>query len=140
MTTEQNKATMRRFLEASIADDLSAYKDLLAPDFVGHVPGGPKNSEGFIQHTKFYNLAFTDRSITVDDIVAEGDKVIAQIIWSGTHTGDFQGLPPTGKRIEITAFIIERFQDGKSVEHKSFFDQLTMMRQLGLIPEPQPSR
>jgi predicted ester cyclase len=140
MTTEQNKDFMRRLLAASIAGDQADYKELLAPDFVAHLLGGPQNREGFLQHNNFFNVAFSNRRLTVEDLIAEEDKVMARIIWSGIHSGDFQGLPPTGEKIVISAFIVERLMDGKSVEHWSLFDQLAMMQQLGLIPPPQASK
>lgn len=134
MTTDQNKALMRRFLEASIADDQAAFKELLAPSFVAHIPGGPQNRETFLLHNNVFNVAFSDRQISVEDLIVEGDKVVARITWSGVHSGNFQGLPPTGKQVKIGAFIVERIKDGKSVEHRSLFDQRGMMQQLGLIP------
>jgi steroid delta-isomerase-like uncharacterized protein len=140
MITEQTKDFMRRFLEASVASDQAEYKELLAPDFVAHLLGGPQNREAFLQHNNFFNVAFSDRQLSVEDLIAEKDKVMARIIWSGIHSGNFQGLPPTGKKIVISAFIVERLKDGKSVEHWSLFDQLAMMQQLGLVPPPQTSR
>ena len=136
MTNEQNKALMRRFLESSIADDQTTFRELLAPDFVAHLAGGPQNREAFLQQNKVFVLAFSDRQFTVKDQVAEGDKVVARATWQGTHSGYFQGLPPTGKRIKISAFIIDRIKDGKIVEHWSLFDQMGMMQQLGLVPPP----
>ena len=138
MTNEQNKALMRRFLEASIADDQTAFRDLLAPDFVAHLSDGLQSREAFLQQTKVFALAFNDRQFTVEDQVAEGDKIVARATWQGTHSGDFQGMPPTGKRIMIGAFIIDRIKDGKIVEHWSLFDTMGMMQQLGLVPPPQP--
>jgi len=139
MTTEQSKDFMRRFLVASIANDSTAFIDLMAPDFVAHVPGGPKNREGFIQHMDLFKVAFNDMQISVLDVISDGEKSVARTTWRGTHNGDFMGSPPTGRRIEIEAFIVERLKDGKSVEHWSLFDQLTMMQQLGLVPPPQAS-
>ncbi len=140
MTSEQIKAFMRRFLEASVTSDQASYKELLAPDFVAHLLEGPQNRELFLQHNNVFNVAFSGRQISVEDLIAEGDKVMARIIWSGIHSGDFQGLPPTGKNIVISAFIVERIKDDKAVEHWSLFDQRSMMQQLGLIPPPQPIR
>ena len=139
MSTEGLKALVRRFLEASVADDQTAIMELLAPDFVAHIPGGPQYREGFLQHNDVFNQAFSGRRITVEDLVAEGDKVVARITWQGIHSGEFRGIPQTGRQIEIGAFIVERIQDGRSVEHWSLFDSMTMMQQLGLIPAPQPN-
>jgi steroid delta-isomerase-like uncharacterized protein len=140
MSTEENKALMRRFLEASVNPDEAAFKELMAPDFVAHIPSGPANREAFVQHNYSYVAAFSDRQFEAEDLVAEGDKVVARATWRGTHTGAFMGLPPTGKRIVISAVITERFRDGKSVEHWSLFDSLGMMQQLGLVPPPQPAK
>lgn len=140
MTAEQNKALMRRFLEATVASDQTALKELLAPDFVAHIPGGLQNRDGFLQHNNVFLVAFSDRDFEVQDLIAEGDRVTARTIWRGTHSGEFQGVPPTGKQIAISAFIVERIRDGKMVEHWGLFDQLSVMQQLGLVPPPQPVR
>lgn len=137
MTTEGNKARMRRFLDASLASDQSACKELLAPDFVAHLAAGPQNRDGFLQHNNLFVAAFSDRHYDVQDLIAEEDKVMARVTWRGMHSGSFQGLPPTDRRIVISAFIIERIRDGKMVEHWSLFDQMSMMQQLGLVPPPR---
>jgi steroid delta-isomerase-like uncharacterized protein len=140
MTTEQNKAVARRFLDASVAGDPANFKDLLSSDFVAHLATGPINREVFLQHNNVFIMAFSDRHFTVKDQVAEGDKVVTLATWRGTHSGSFQGLPPTGKQIAISAILIERIKDGQIEEHWSLFDQLSMMQQLGLVPPPQSSR
>ena len=134
MTPQSNTNLMLRYLEASTSEDTAAFKELLAPDFVAHVPGGPKNRDGFLEHNSYFNQAFSERRLVVEDLVAEGDKVVARVTWNGVHSGGFRGLPPTGKRISISAYIVERFEQGRSVEHWSLFDQMSMMQQLGLIP------
>jgi len=139
MTTEQSKSFMRRFVEASVASDPATYKELLAPDFVAHLLGGPQNREAFLQHNHVFNAAFSNRQMIVEDLIAEEDKVMARLTWKGVHSGDFQGLPPTGNQVVISAFIVERVRDGKTVEHWSLFDQRSMLQQLGLIPPP-PTR
>lgn len=140
MTIESNKTLMQRFLDSSLDSNPAGLLDLLAPNFVAHIPPGPVNSEGFVKHNSVFNNAFSDRQIIVEDLVAEGDKVIARIVWQGIQTGEFMGLPPSGKRIEVSATLTERIQDGKLVEHWSLFDRMGMMQQLGLIPGAQPAR
>lgn len=140
MSTEENKALMRRFLDASVGTDEAAFTALMAPDFVAHIPNGPANREAFVKHNYGYIAAFSDRQFEAEDLVAEGDKVVARATWRATHTGSFMGVPPTGKPIAVSAIITERFRDGKSVEHWSLFDTLGMMQQLGLIPPPQSGR
>ena len=136
MSTEQNKAFMHRFLAASADSDEADFMELMSPEFVAHIPAGSVSREEFLQHNNLYNVAFSDRQYTVEDLTVDGDKVVARTIWRGTHTGDFQGLPPTGKQVVISAFIMECIQDGKSVEHWSLFDRMSMMQQLGLVPPP----
>jgi steroid delta-isomerase-like uncharacterized protein len=136
MTTEQMKEFMRRFLNASVGKDANAFMELMAPDFVAHVGDGPKNRAGFVQHMSVFNTSFSDMQVIVLDLITDGEKIVARTTWRGTQTGAFMGLPVTGKQIEIEAYIVERLKDGKSVEHWSLFDQLTMMQQLGLVPQP----
>jgi len=138
MTLEQNKAFMHRYLESSTREDTEGYRNLMAEDFIAHIAGGPVNRDVFIQHNNTFNLAFSDRQFVIEDLTAEGDMVTARVTWHGTHTGPFLGMPPTGSRVVISAFIMERVRDGKAVEHWSLFDQLSMMQQLGFIPPPKP--
>lgn len=134
MTIEQNKAIVGRFLEATVASDQDRLNELLAPDFVAHQPEGPQNRQAFLQHLSTFRMAFSDSRFTVEEQVAEGDKVVTRATWQAVHSGEFQGLRPTGKQIAVSAFFIGRIQDGKIVESRSLFDQLSMIQQLGLIP------
>lgn len=140
MTLEQNKILMRHFVVASGDKDQTNVKTLLAPDFVLHQADGPHNQEEFLQHLIYFLTAFSDTHFTVEEQVAERDQVVTRGTWSGTHSGDFQGLPPTGKKIAINAVLFDRIEDGKIVEHRSQFDMLGMMQQLGLVPPPQRVR
>lgn len=139
MTIEQNKAIARRILEAVDANDQDRLKELLAPDFVAHQPEGPQNRQAFLQHLSSLRVAFSDSRFTVEEQVAEGDKVATRATWQAVHSGEYQGLSPTGKQIAVSAFFIGRIQDGKIVESRSLFDQLSMMQRLGLIPAPEPA-
>jgi steroid delta-isomerase-like uncharacterized protein len=136
MTIEQNKAIVRRFLEATVASDQDRLKELLAPDFVAHQPEGLQNRQAFLQHLSSFRVAFSDSRFTIEEQIAEGDKVVTRATWQAIHSGEFQSLPPTGKQIEVSAILIGRIQDGKIVDSRSLFDQLSMMQQLGLIPPP----
>jgi len=135
MTTEQNKAIARRFFEASDVE-------LLSPDLVVHYPGAPAplNREELMQELSIFNTAFSDRHMMVEDQIAEGDKVTTRITWRGIHSGNFQGLPPTGKQIVMDATIVQRIKEGKIVEHWPLFNLMGMMQQLGLIPPPQANQ
>jgi steroid delta-isomerase-like uncharacterized protein len=140
MSPEQNKAIMRRFAIASVVNDRASLEALLAPDFVSYQANGTANREEYLQHLSYYLTAFSDVSFTVDEQIAEGDQVVTRGTYSGTHSGDFQGLPPTGKQFAINAVLFDRIVDGEVVEHRSQFDMLSMMQQLGVVPPPQPSR
>jgi steroid delta-isomerase-like uncharacterized protein len=130
MQSNDNKAVMRSFLEASVADDDDRLKALLADDFIAHLAAGPQGPDEFVKHNKSIGGAFSDKAFIVRDQIADGDRVAARAVWEGTHSGEMRGMPPTGKRIRISAFIIDRIQDGKIVEHWSLFDQMSMMQQL----------
>ena len=80
--------------------------------------------------------AFPDLQMNVEDMIAEGDKVVARVRMSGTHQGEFMGIDPTGNRVEISGIDILRVADGKIVEHWGNFDDLGMMQQLGVIEQP----
>lgn len=142
MDNEQNKAIMRRFVVASSDDNYrSNLKPLLAPDFVLHQADGTQhNQEVFLQHLNYFLTAFRDSYFDVEEQVAEGEMVVTRGVWGGIHGGDFQGLPPTGKQVAINAVLIDRIVDGKIVEHRSLFDMLSMMQQLGIVPPPQADR
>ena len=143
MTTEQNKAVVRRFFEASEASDQAALNEVLAPDLVAysdHAPG-PQNREVHVQGIRMFNAAFNDVHFTIEDQIAEGDKVATRATWRAVHSkGDFQGLPPTGKQLAASGTTIERIKDGKIVERWVNADLLGMLQQLGLVPPPQASR
>src|SRR5512143_526360 len=105
MSTEQNKALVRQMIEEVFnRGDLRRADDFLAPDFVEREelpPGIPRDREGVKQLTGMLRSAFPDFRATIDDIVAEGDKVVIRQTWSGTHKGEFMGIPPTGKSVSF---------------------------------------
>ena len=142
MSTEENKALVRRFVdEVQSGGNIDAVDDLCSPEFVNHSapPGVPSNCEGVKQVTAMFRRAFPDSYFTVEDMVAEGDKVATRKTFHGTHQGEFMGIPPTGHRVSIGLIDIVRIADGKVVEHWSLGDNLGMMRQLGAIPTPEQS-
>ena len=140
MQTEQNKALFRQFVEEIFNQgNMSAIDELLAPDFVEHEelpPGIPSGREGVKQMTMMFRSAFPDFKTTIDDMVAEGDKVVVRMTWSGTHKGEFMGIPPTGKSVSFGVIDIVRFAGDKFVEHWGLMDSTSMMQQLGAVPAP----
>lgn len=134
MTTEQNKTTARHFIEASATADEGRLEELLAPDFVAHQPTGPQDRRSFVQHLGEFLVSFSESRFAVEEQIAEGDSVVTRATWRAIHSGDFQGVPATGKELAMRALFVTRIRDGKVMENRSLFDQFSMLQQLGLIP------
>jgi steroid delta-isomerase-like uncharacterized protein len=138
MSAEENKAIARRGYEAINQNNLDALDEVVASDMIDHdpAPGQAPGLEGVKQYFSSLHSAFPDVQLNVEDMIAEGDKVVARLSVSGTHQGEFMGIDPTGNRVTITGIDLLRIVDGKIVEHWGNFDDLGMMQQLGVIPEP----
>ncbi|MDX1687752.1 MAG: ester cyclase [Candidatus Promineifilaceae bacterium] len=136
MSTARNKAVMRRFFQAFEEKDRDALEEVLAPELVAHHPGSPEplNREALLQTIEAFSAAFSDQEYTIEEQVAEGDKVVTHTVWQATHTGNFQGQPPTGKQVAITGIATDRIEDGKIVEHQVLMDTMGLMQQLGMVP------
>ncbi len=136
---EENKSLVRRFVdEVQSGGNIDLIDELCSPEFVNHSapPGLPANCEGVKLVTAMFRQAFPDSYFTVEDMIAEGDKVATRKTFHGTHEGEFMGIPPTGRAVSIDLIDIVRVVDGKVVEHWSMGDNLGMMQQLGVIPRP----
>ena len=134
---ERNKAVVRRFVEeVQNKKDPDAYDELNGADFVNlsSPPGMPADREGSKAYLWTLFDAFPDSQWTVDDMIAEGDRVVTKKTMRGTHTGDFAGIPATGRSVELQYVDILRVRDGQIVEHWLSMDQLSFMQQLGVIP------
>ncbi len=139
MSVEQNKDLARRWLEGVWGKGNAALVDELAgTDFVWHwaPPGLASDREGYKQFLRMDFEAFADVSCTIEDVVAEGDKVAGRWTWRGTHKGEFMGVAPTGTRVTLTGIGINRIVDGKIVEEWCEMDMLGLMQQLGAVPPP----
>ena len=134
--TEQNKAIVRRNYETADKNDLTTFSEQLAPDIAVHLPGmpGPLNREALIQMMNVMFSGLTQRQHVFEDQIAEGDKVATRVTLHTVHTGEFQGLPATGKQIAVPQTAIHRIQNGKIVEVWVSSDDVGMMQQLGLMP------
>jgi steroid delta-isomerase-like uncharacterized protein len=134
--TEQNKAIVRRNYETADKNDLTKFSEQLAPDLVLHYPGmpGPLNREALIQMMNVMFSGLTQRQHVFEDQIAEGDKVATRVTLHAVHTGEFQGMPATGKQIVVPQIAIHRIQNGKIVEVWVSSDDISMMKQLGLMP------
>ena len=140
MSNEQNKAIVRRFYEGFEAQDEDAMRQVLSPDLAAHTHGGPgpQTREEMLQGIAFWNASFSDTQFSIQEQVAEGNMVMSYMIMTSTHDrGEFQGLPPSGKKIELHAASLEYIEDGQIVERRIFSDWMVVMQQLGLIPAQQ---
>jgi steroid delta-isomerase-like uncharacterized protein len=135
-------ATMRRAYDLISAGDIDGFGELGADDFVEHeeTPGLEPTREGVLQFFHMYRAAFPDLRMEPQDVLVSGDKVVARARATGTHQGEFMGMPATGKSIDVQFIDIIRFgDDGLAHEHWGVFDALAMMQQLGAIPGPPPA-
>ena len=131
-----NKAIIRRFVEeVQNQGNLAALDELLAANFVNHTapPGVPADGEGLKQLTRIFRAAFPDGAMTIEDMIAEGDRVVTRKTFRGTHSGELMGIPPTGKQVTIGLIDIVRLADGLVVESWNAADDLGMLQQLGVI-------
>lgn len=136
MIEEENKNIARRFYETIVKNkDLSIIEDYVAENSIDHtpfLPNQPQGPEGTRQvYSKVFE-AFPDLQVNVEDQIAEGDKVVNRITMTGTHKGEFMGIPPTGKKGTAKLIDIVRIADGKVVERWGLMDQADLMRQLGV--------
>jgi steroid delta-isomerase-like uncharacterized protein len=142
MLTETNKALSRRFLEEVFnKGKLNVLDEIIAKDHVstgpGTLPGLPTGPEGQKQLVTVYRNAFPDVHFTVDEQIAEGDKVVTRWTGRGTHKGELLGIPATGKSSTVTGIAVDWIVNGKIAESWGIFDQFGMMQQLGVIPTPE---
>ena len=132
---------MRRLYDLINAGDIDGFGELLAEDFVEHeeMPGLEPSKEGVKQLFHMYRAAFPDLRMEVQDVLVSGDKAVARVRATGTHQGEFLGMPATGKSLDVQLIDITRFSDdGLAHEHWGVFDALAMMQQLGAIPQSPP--
>jgi len=137
MSAEENKALIRRFTEEfRNRGNLAVADELLAPNYILHAGLGPdiRGPEGCKQDIVTVRSAFPDFHVTIDDMVAEGDRVAYRWTMCGTHSGEFAGITPTGKQVTGWGMSIERIVGGKIVETWNRYDTLSLMQQLGVIP------
>ncbi len=138
-TEEANKQHVRRFFqEVWSTGDVTLRDSFLAVDYRGHVSGNaePLDREGWSAWFTGFREAFPDAEFTVEDMVADGDRVAARLTMRGTHRGALNGIPPTGREVIVTGMSIERVTDGRIVEGWNENDALGMLGQLGALPPP----
>jgi len=140
MSVEENKAGQRRVWEEVFnKGKLAIVPELFATNWVEHTPlGDLKGPEGFEQGTIKILTAFPDVHVTIDDMFAEGDKVVSRVTMTGTFKGEYMGIAPTGKKFTQRAILITQWVGGKEVEAWAAYDTLTFYRQLGISPPAPP--
>ena len=141
MSTEENKALIRRFIEEVVNQkNLDAIDDMCSPDFVEHkpLPGQGPGAAGlkqfFAQH---FFPAFPDLHWVVEQMVADGEYVMSRSTWTGTHQGPFLGIPATNKRVTVEAWTTDHIVDGTFTDSRIIMDALGMLQQLGVVSAPQ---
>ena len=139
MSLEENKALIRRFLDEGYNKrNLTIADELLSPNlvisFFGSVLKGP---EGWKKLANVFLTAFPDIYVTIEETIAEGDKVVANWSCSGTHKGPLRGIAPTGKEVTWKGIAIYRIADNKIVEAEGLNDALSIMQQIGAIPSTE---
>ena len=141
--SDENKEVVRRFFEEVVnAGHLDRADEFVTGNYREHqqLPGA-EGRQGIAVAKAFLSLmrgAFPDYQFAIEDLIAEGDKVVARVSVSGTHRGEMLGLAPTGRRVRTAGIEVFRFEGGKMAEHWATFDALSMLRQLGMIPVPGP--
>lgn len=139
MSAEENKALVRRFYEEIDRGNLDALDELVTEDYINHTPQPfpvPAGREGLKYASKLFRDA-TPGYHQIEDMIAEGDRVVTRLTAYGTHVGEMAGIPPTGHKLTMTGIAIHRIADGKIVEHWSDKDMLGLMQQLGVLPPLQ---
>ena len=134
MSLEKNKAIVRKMIEAINSQNLTLWDELMTPNFVVHMHA--QKIQGLESNKQFIKdeiKSFPDLHVTIEDIIAEGDKVWVRLKETATHTGEYRGIAPTGKKLSYMVVAIWRIVDGKCVEGWIVYDQMDFLKQLGVI-------
>lgn len=132
-----NSEVMRQIYDVIATGDADRADELMAEDLIEHEeppPGTPPGREGFKDFVRRIKAGFPDLEVHVEDMTEDGDKVWARVRITGTHTGEFMGVAPSGNRVEFDVIDIARFEDGIGVEHWGVGDVMALMRQIGAVP------
>lgn len=145
MSTIENKQVINRqvikdFLQEVINQGhLERADALVKSDFIelDPLPGQRQGREGLKEIIGLIRSAFPDTNWVIEEMVAEGDKVVTRFHWTGTHQGAFMGIPATGKHVKVNGVVIDRLEEGKMADSRILMNDLSLMQQLGVIPTPQ---
>jgi predicted ester cyclase len=137
MPAQDNKAIIRRGFEAMNSKDLSVFEQIMAPGYVNHdMPAPAPGPEGFKAVVGAFFSAFPDMRITLEAQLADGDLVANRGVFTGTHQGEFMGVPATGKQVTVQFMDLWRLENGQAVENWVRLDMLGLMTQLGIVALP----
>jgi predicted ester cyclase len=141
-SAEDNRIAARQWIDAFNARDDDREADARTADYVAHAPASiepaPLDSNAWVQFLSVFLEGFSDLHLEVEGAAADEQMVAQRILFTGTHTGVFQGLPPTNRRVSFSGIEINRMVDGKVAEHWFQLDQVTLFQQLGLLVVPGP--
>ena len=137
MTDDLKTIVRRTYEEIFPACDVDALREVVDADAIEHGarPGEPQGFEGVKRTMLWLGRVFADQRWEIHQMVREGDTVVVRSTHHGRHVGDLMGIPPTGREVAYEYIHIVRFRDGKGVEHWGVRDDMTLMRQLGVLPE-----
>lgn len=139
MSEKSNEAVYRRIIEEAFnKGNLAVVDELVSQDAIEHQRGSKPGRDGVKQTVRFLRTAFPDFTITIAELVADGDKIWARQHGGGTNLGSFFGQPPTGRKVFTEVFDVCRFENGLMVEHWGVPDQLGILLELGLVSIPRP--
>jgi steroid delta-isomerase-like uncharacterized protein len=139
MTSEENKKFMNYFIEEVInKKNLNTSNDVVAENFIEHVPfpGQGPGREGLKFALNSMFTGFPDMNWTVQEQIAEGEKVVTRFTWTGTHKGEFMGIPPTNKTVEVWGVVIDVVRNELFSESRIIMDNIGLLQQLGVMPQP----
>ncbi len=136
--TEDSKALMQAFIDRMNKHDLKAIDEMVDASFVEHeqMPGLPPTRDGMKQMFQMFLKAFPDMQMKVEHLIADGEFAVVHITTTGTNKGEMMGMPATNKAVKVSEMHLVRIANGKFVEHWGVEDTMTMMQQLGVMPEP----
>jgi steroid delta-isomerase-like uncharacterized protein len=139
MPESENKAVVQRFIDEVLNQGkLETADEIVAEDFVelDPLPGQRQGRGGLKEIVALLRTAFPDMHWSVDETIAAGEKVVTRFTWTGTHKGDFLGIPATGRPVSVKGVVIDRIVGGKMTDSRILMDNFGMMQQLGVIPPP----
>ncbi|WP_342152044.1 ester cyclase [Methylorubrum sp. SB2] len=136
MSLEINKNLVRAYFDAFRDRDSAWWQRFITPDFVRHDPGldfEVRGPEGVAKLGEVLHGGLSDITMPIDEVIAEGDRVLARLRFQGRHTGEFQGIPATGRAVDIVVMDYFRIVEGRLAEHWALMDNLSLLKQIGAI-------